>query len=135
MRKNSEDQTVVAETIVGSSLKVEGDLKSQGDIRIDGEVRGSVLTDGVILVGTSAKVFASIKAASAEIAGAVEGDIVVAKRVSLIETARVRGNITCNELVIAQGAQFSGQSTMPGEGAENRQDVPSTDAARATVAA
>ncbi|MFO0702501.1 MAG: polymer-forming cytoskeletal protein [Candidatus Andersenbacteria bacterium] len=114
-RLPDEQSTAVVETIVGVSLKVEGDLKSQGDIRIDGEVRGSITTDGAVLIGTSAKVFANVKAASAEVAGHVEGDINVTKRIALAESARVKGNLTCTELVIAQGAQFTGQSSMSTE--------------------
>lgn len=126
----------VTETVVGTSLKVEGDLKSQGDIRIDGEVRGSISTDGALLVGTSAKLFANVRAESAEIAGSVEGDLVVARRIALTETARVKGNLTCTELVIAQGAQFSGQSSMSSdEAAEAKVDVPSELRAKADAPA
>lgn len=114
MRKPMDDQIAISETVVGSSLRVEGDLKSQGDIRIDGEVKGSIATDGAVLIGTSAKLLANVRAASVEVAGSVEGDITAAKRVALTETARVKGNLTCTELVIAQGAQFTGQSTMQG---------------------
>lgn len=132
--KLDSEQVSVAETIVGASLKVEGDLKSQGDIRIDGEVSGTISTDGAVLIGTNAKVHANVRAASVEVAGAVEGDIVASKRVALSETARVKGNLTCTELVIAQGAQFTGQSSMSSE-SQPAVEVPSQFSATAKVAA
>lgn len=101
------------ETVVGASLKVDGDLKSQGDMRIEGKVHGSIQTDGTVSIGQGAEVTANITAANAEIAGQVEGDIKVKDRLSLTESARVKGNLTSQELVIAQGAVFSGTSAMP----------------------
>jgi len=129
-----DEQIAISETVVGSSLRVEGDLKSQGDIRIDGEVKGSIETDGSVLIGTSAKLLANVRAANVEVAGSVEGDVVAAKRVALTETARVKGNLTCTELVIAQGAQFTGQSTM--QGVETTAvEVPSSLGAKAKAGA
>jgi cytoskeletal protein CcmA (bactofilin family) len=117
--ESQDEQTVLpsqnAETVVGSSLKIEGDLKSESDIRIDGEVTGSVMTKGNVHIGPGASVTATVQAANAFVAGRVTGDIMVQKSVSLESTARVKGNITSAELAIARGAQFNGASTMTGE--------------------
>ncbi|MDP2587437.1 MAG: polymer-forming cytoskeletal protein [bacterium] len=103
-----------AETIVGASLKVQGDLKSDGDIRIDGEVQGSIITKGSVFIGQQASVEASIQAGSAQICGKVAGDISVSKKLELQPSARLKGNISAAELVIQQGAQFNGSSSMTG---------------------
>ena len=103
-----------AETIVGASLKVQGDLKSDGDIRIEGEVQGSIITKGNVFIGGQASVEATIQAGSAQIAGKVMGDVSVSKRLELQSSARLKGNISAAELVIQQGAQFNGSSSMTG---------------------
>lgn len=102
------------ETVVGASLKIEGDLKSEGNIRIDGEVRGSVSTTGNVYIGKEAIVEASVEASNAEIAGRVTGDVSVQKRLELQGTARLNGNTNSAELVVQQGAQFNGTSSMGG---------------------
>jgi len=103
------------ETVVGASLKIEGDLQSNGDIRIDGEVTGTVVTKGDVFIGPEANVSANVQATNAHIAGRVTGDISVQKKVSLESSARVKGNVTSAELVVSQGARFNGMSTMTGE--------------------
>lgn len=111
--RNIEQPIPAPETVVGASLKVDGDLKSQGDIRIEGKVHGSIQTDGTVVIGPSAEITASIQAANAEISGRVEGDITVKERLSLTNSAKVKGNLISQELVIQQGAVFSGNSSMP----------------------
>ncbi len=106
------------ETVVGASLKIEGDLKSNGDIRIDGEVTGSVETKGDVFIGPEAAVNANVMATNAHVAGRVTGDIVVNKKLSLESSARVKGNVTSAELVVSQGARFNGTSSMTGEEAD-----------------
>ncbi|MFO0704953.1 MAG: polymer-forming cytoskeletal protein [Candidatus Andersenbacteria bacterium] len=130
MRNRQEDTndipletTRAAETIVGTSLKIEGDLKSDGDIRIDGEVVGSVTTKGDVHIGPQAAVTATVMAANAFVAGRVAGDIVAQKRIALESTARVKGNLTSQELSIAQGAQFNGASTMAGQEASREATI------------
>ncbi|MFH0830683.1 MAG: polymer-forming cytoskeletal protein [Parcubacteria group bacterium] len=108
------DQPKIPETIVGASLKIEGELKSEGDIRIDGEVRGSVTTKGDVFIGQNAVVSATVQATNASIAGRVTGDIMVNKQLSLEPTARVKGNTSSSEFSVARGAQFNGMSTMSG---------------------
>ena len=40
-----------AETIVGPSVKIQGDLNSEGNIRIEGQVTGKVQTTQNVYVG------------------------------------------------------------------------------------
>lgn len=101
-----------SETVVGNSLKIDGDLISDGDIRIEGEVKGSVSTKGDVFVGSQAIIKANINAKNADINGTVTGDISALGKLTLGESARIKGNINSNTLEIRSGAQFSGMSTM-----------------------
>ncbi len=100
------------ETVVGSSLKVEGDLVSGGDLRIDGEVKGNIKTEGSILVGKEAKIYADIDAANAEISGLVEGNLTIAGKTVLNDTANVTGKLNTGDLSMKSGARFSGECEM-----------------------
>jgi len=101
-----------AETIVSSSMRIDGELKSQGNISIDGIVSGKVHTSHDLTIGPNAQIDADLIAANAEIAGTVKGNIVAKGSVVIMETGKVIGNISCSALGIREGAYFSGACKM-----------------------
>jgi len=102
----------VDETVIGHSIKIEGDLVSNGSIAVEGEVIGSIKTEQTLKIGAQAKVTAEVKAQSAIISGKVEGNIVVEDKLELNESAEVTGDITAKVVSIAAGAVFNGKCTM-----------------------
>ena len=107
------DNRGAPETIIGATVKVEGDLVSEGDIKIDGLVTGKIKTNKNLYVGETAKIEADIEAENANLAGSVKGQVKVKDRLVLTETGRIDGDISCSRLSIAEGAHFSGSCTMP----------------------
>lgn len=114
----------VPETIVGATVKIEGDLISEGDIKIDGLVVGKIKTTKNLYVGPMAKIEADVEAANALLAGVVKGDIKIKENLQIQETGKVDGNVTCSRLAIAEGAHFSGSCTMPEVEAKLSQPLP-----------
>ena len=55
------------ETIIGPSVKVEGDFFGQGDIIVQGVVLGNLKTKGHLEVGAEARITADVEAGSANI--------------------------------------------------------------------
>ena len=102
----------VAETIVGTSVKLKGNLTSAGDITIDGNVNGEIKTKGIVNIGPNANIIASIKAKKVHVAGVVQGNVEATERLTISETGRVYGDVNANILSIAPGAVFSGKSVM-----------------------
>jgi len=113
MAKREEYESSAPETIVGATVKIEGDLASEGDIKVDGLVTGKIKTSKNLYVGSMAKIEADVEAASAVLAGIVKGEIKVKESLLIQETGKVDGNISCSRLAIAEGAHFSGSCTMP----------------------
>ncbi len=107
-------QTQPDDTIIGSTIKIEGDLVSNGNIVVEGEVSGSLKTEKSLRVGPDAKVKADVKASEALIAGTVEGNLVIDGKIQLTETAVVSGDIKAKVLSIDPGATFNGSCTMEG---------------------
>lgn len=103
-----------AETVVGPSVKIQGDLNSEGNIRIEGAVAGKVITTQNVMVGEAAKIAADIHAGSAVVAGEVLGNLKITSNLVLQATARVKGDIACAILRVEDGAQFSGKCSMAG---------------------
>src|SRR5438309_5983545 len=84
-----------AETVVGPSVKIQGDLNSEGNIKIEGQVAGKVKTSQSMFVMPGAKIVADVLAGNAIIGGEVQGNMKIAGHLVLQSTARVLGDITC----------------------------------------
>lgn len=116
MAKREDFETPAPETIVGATVKIEGDLVSEGDIKVDGLVTGKIKTSKNLFVGPMAKIEANIEAQNAVLAGLIKGDIKVKDSLFIEATGKVEGNLECGKLGIAEGAHFSGSCTMPEPG-------------------
>lgn len=101
-----------AETVVGPSVKIQGDLNSEGNIRIEGSVTGKVKTTQNVYIGEAAVLTADVHAGSAVVAGEVQGNLKIASTLMLQKTARVHGDIACAILRVEDGAQFTGKCNM-----------------------
>ena len=109
-----QDNMAAAETVVGPSVKIQGDLVSEGNIRIEGAVAGKVHTTQSVHVGDKAKIAADIQAGNAIIAGEVHGNLRIQESLILQSSARIAGDISCTTLRVEDGAQFSGKCSMKG---------------------
>jgi cytoskeletal protein CcmA (bactofilin family) len=117
-----------AETVVGPSVKIQGDLNSDGNIRIEGQVKGTVKTSQSVQIGEGAKIAADVIAGNAVIAGEVQGNMKISGNLILQPTSRITGDISCAILRVEDGAQFTGKCSMGGSAA------PGGGAAAATSA-
>jgi len=117
-RENLENESP-AETIVGHSVRIEGDLVSEGDIKVDGIVSGKIKTAKSLFVGPTAKIEADVEAGTVTVAGVVHGNLKVKGVLVALQTGKIIGNIECGQLAIEEGAFFSGNCKM-GQGKETK---------------
>ena len=101
-----------AETVVGPSVKIQGDLNSEGNIKIEGQVAGKVKTSQSVFVIPGAKIAADVLAGNAVIGGEVQGNLKIGGHLVLQSTAKILGDIACSVLRVEDGAQFSGKCVM-----------------------
>lgn len=99
-------------TVIGPGARLEGLLVSGGPLRIEGEVKGEVRAEGDVLVAPPAKVEGEMRAQNVRIEGRFSGTIEVAGKAELGRSANVEASITCQSLVIGEGAVFNGRTTM-----------------------
>lgn len=111
-RLNEENQHTQAETVVGPSVKIQGDLNSEGNIRIEGQVSGKIKTSQSVYVNQGAKISADVLADSAVIGGEIQGNIKISGHLILQATAKILGDITCQILRVEDGAIFTGKCSM-----------------------
>jgi cytoskeletal protein CcmA (bactofilin family) len=102
----------VFESIIGPTLRIEGNLIIQKGVRIDGIVDGNILQqDGqnaVVAISEHAVVTGDVRANSVIVAGHLKGNIFSNTRVELIKTARIDGNISYNSIGMEIGAAING---------------------------
>lgn len=101
------------ESIIGESMRIEGDLIINKSLRVDGIVHGNILqSDGdsaTVAIATSAVVTGNILVQDVIVSGELNGDISSRGRVEIVATAKVNGNVTYGSLGIAVGAHITGQ--------------------------
>ncbi len=121
-KSSMESETKEAETIIGSSVKVDGDFVGRGNVVVDGIVNGSLKTDGCLNVGPQAKINANVEAKEGIIGGEVKGNLKIKGFLELTSQAKIMGDIECAHLSIARGATFNGKCTMANDKIEKKID-------------
>ena len=99
------------ETIIGSSLRVDGNLLLRSSVRIDGLVNGNILQEdgceATVAIAKGATVTGDIRAKHVIVSGNLLGNIFSSDRVELLETAFVSGDITYGTLGMQVGAKVA----------------------------
>ncbi len=113
-KDSPEKSSSSAETVIGPSVKVEGDLKGVGSVIIEGELKGLISTDKEVTIGDNAIVHASIDANKASIAGKVTGNITVKDHLEITSSAKIDGDIKTKTISIESGATINGGLSMGG---------------------
>lgn len=114
-KKQSEPITDSVETVIGPSVKVEGDFIGEGDVIVEGKIVGNLQTNQNLRIGPQALVEAEVKAANAYIAGKINGDVGIVEALEIAASAQINGDISCNNLSIESGAIINGRVTMKKE--------------------
>lgn len=99
-------------TILGQESTFEGKLTFEGTVRIDGNFKGEIRTEGILIVGQSARVEATLSVGSVIINGEVIGDITAKNSIEIHAPAKIRGNLCTPQLMIDKGVIFEGTSKM-----------------------
>lgn len=101
------------ESIVGASLKVQGDLVISKSLRIDGTVHGNILqaegASATVAIASGASVIGNVAVHDVIVSGTLKGNITSPGRVELIDTAKVEGDVTYGSIGVAVGARIMGQ--------------------------
>src|SRR3990167_1949529 len=90
------------DTIIGPSVKIEGDFKSQGNIVVGGQVVGKMSTTQNLKIEEGANINADIQAKEAVIAGTVKGNITIEGHLEVLGTAQIDGDIATRSIAIQQ---------------------------------
>jgi cytoskeletal protein CcmA (bactofilin family) len=107
---NEPDNTTI--NLISTGTDIFGDVKSNGDIRIDGTLTGNLNTKGKVVVGPTGKVKGEVICKNSEVAGLIEGRIIVGNLLNLKASSKINGDIITSKLSIEPGALFTGNCKM-----------------------
>ncbi len=112
VKKNNGETDGLMNTIIGKDTVINGTLDVQGSLRIDGTVKGKIICSDCVTVGATGLVEAEIEAATAIIAGRMNGNVHTNEKIELQAKCEMEGDLKTKSLVIEQGAVFCGACNM-----------------------
>jgi cytoskeletal protein CcmA (bactofilin family) len=99
-------------TIIGSSIIVDGEISGEEPLTILGTVKGKIAVAQNLNVENGATVEANIEAQALIVSGRLTGNVMARERVELRADAKVVGDVKAPRIVIADGASFKGNVDM-----------------------
>jgi cytoskeletal protein CcmA (bactofilin family) len=93
-------------TFIDTDTTIDGKIIGK-DATIAGKFKGEVNLTGSLVLSPSAHVDATVQAEVVEVGGGLSGKL-TAKKVVLLETARVTGTLEAGQLVVREGAVLNG---------------------------
>ncbi len=104
------------ESIISADLTIEGKISGSGHVRIAGRFKGDVQVDGNLSLDAGARLEGHVKASIVSVGGELIGNIENAKRVDLLETGVINGDVKAGALTVAAGSRMRGQVEFGYEG-------------------
>jgi cytoskeletal protein CcmA (bactofilin family) len=111
MAKEKETKPM-ANTVIGSSIVVDGEISGEEPITILGTVKGKVAVAQGVIVEAGATVEADIEGQTVTISGKVTGNVTAREKLVLRPESKMVGNAKAPRIVVADGATFKGNVDM-----------------------
>ena len=109
-------RTEMRESVIAADITIEGKIAGSGHVRIAGRFKGDVQVDGNLSLDTGARLEGHVKASVVSVGGELIGNIENAKRVELLETGVINGDVKAGSLTVAAGSRMRGQVEFGYEG-------------------
>lgn len=100
-------------TTIGPTVHIVGDVRSDEDLLIEGRIDGSLqIGNAALTIGPRGRLEADVRGKTITIRGEVHGTISAAERIDIAASASVKGDLSANHVIIAEGATFNGRIDM-----------------------
>lgn len=104
------------ESHISADLTIEGKIAGSGHVNIAGRFKGDVQVEGNVSLEAGARLEGHVKANVVRVGGELIGNIENAKRVELLETGVINGDVKAGSLTVAAGSRMRGQVEFGYEG-------------------
>lgn len=98
--------------LLGSGTEYQGQLNFKGTVRVDGRFTGTITSEGKLILGKDAHIEGSVTVSELVVHGSLTGEMLVSKRTTLHQAARVSGSLTTPLLAMEEGALLQGELHM-----------------------
>lgn len=106
-----------AVTIVPVGARMQGDLFLDSKLHLDGEYEGLLDCSNALVVGKKGVFKGRLRAQEILVSGRIEGEV-ICTRLHVLAGGRVKGRISCDQFVLEETADFTGERFQAGEQAE-----------------
>jgi len=111
-RKRDSGEAPRIRTRLGADTVLKGTLRFRESVEISGKLEGKIIAEGYLFVRDGAEIRADIKAQDIIVAGTVHGNIEATRRLEILETGRIYGNVRTAQFRVADGVIFEGKCEM-----------------------
>jgi len=111
----SEESEEKVTTVIAEDLHIKGSLRFETSLMMKGSLEGEISSEGLLVVGPTAKVTAKVTTKKLVSHGEITGDVTASEQVVLKGTAVHRGNITTPYIIVENGSIFNGSCVMKRE--------------------
>jgi len=99
-------------TVVADDLEIKGTIKFKSSVMLKGVFEGEIQSEGLLVVGPTAKVKATITTKTLISHGEITGNVVANEQVTLKSTSLHNGDISTPNIIIENGSVFNGSCAM-----------------------
>jgi cytoskeletal protein CcmA (bactofilin family) len=114
-------------TTLSDTTLFDGVVRFKNSLRINGNYAGKVEANGLLVIGPNAKIKGDVLCDEVIVGGEIHGNIFAKRRLELLDSAKLYGDIKTAKLKIADGVVFEGKCEMtqnPPAAQPNSQPVP-----------
>jgi cytoskeletal protein CcmA (bactofilin family) len=109
MASNDSDKI---DTVIGSTVVIDGAISTRRAIRIDGTVHGGVTTRANLFTGPDSVINGDVIGKNMTLCGVINGNVKASGRVIITSKAKISGDLSMQHLVVDEGALFNGNVSM-----------------------
>jgi cytoskeletal protein CcmA (bactofilin family) len=102
----------MANTVIGSSIVVDGEISGEEPLIILGTVKGKIAAAGSVVVESGATVEADVEGQTVTVSGKLTGNVTAREKLDLRPESKMVGNAKAPRIVVADGAAFKGNVDM-----------------------
>lgn len=97
---------------LATGLSCRGNLQASGVMHIEGVFEGSIIGEGVLIIGGSAETKSDVEVDTVIIAGSFTGKLISRKKVSILHGATVRGTVQAPICDVEHGATIHAEMSI-----------------------
>jgi cytoskeletal protein CcmA (bactofilin family) len=94
-------------TLISASVRLEGSIEAEGTLIVEGSVRGTIKCSTLEIL-ENGRVEAKVEGENVTVAGDFEGEMVCSRKLSILRTGKVLGELSYGALSIESGGLLDG---------------------------